>query len=161
MLLTFRPFEVGDFVEVGGSEGSVKEVGIFTCLLVTGDNIEICVPNSAIFGETIKNYSANDTRRIDLVIGVGYDDDLGVAIQTCLDVLAADPRVLEDPDPYVAVAELGESSVSLCVRPWVNRADFFSTKTDLLRTLKENLEATGCSIPYPQRDVHLYQQANG
>ncbi len=161
MLLTFRPFDVGDFVEVGGSAGTVKEVGIFTCVLATGDDIQIRVPNSGIFGATIKNYSTNDTRRIDLMIGVGYDDDLGVAIRTCLDVLAADPRVLEDPDPFVAVAELGDSSVNLDVRPWVNRGDFFSTKTDLLRALKENLEAAGCSIPYPQHDVHLHQQAAG
>jgi len=159
MLLTFRPFDVGDYVEVAGSAGTVKEVGIFTCLLTTGDNIQIRVPNSQIFGETIKNYSVSDTRRIDLVIGVGYDDDLGVAIRTCMDVLAADSRVLDDPETFVAVGELGDSSVNLLVRPWVDRSDFFSTKTDLLRALKENLEAAGCSLPYPQRDVHLFQQA--
>ena len=161
MLLTFRPFELGDFVEVGGSAGTVEEVGIFTCLLASADNIQIRVPNSAIFGATIKNFSANDTRRIDLVIGVGYDDDLAVAIRTCLDVLGADPRVLSDPGPFVAMAELGDSAVNLVVRPWVNRRDFFSTKTALLRALKENLEAAGRAIPYPQRDVRLYRQVAG
>ncbi len=157
MLLTFRPFRVGDYVEVGGHGGSVKEVGIFSCMLATPDNVQIRVPNSSIFGETIKNYSANDTRRIDLVIGVGYDDDLGVAVRTCTDVVTADARVLPEPQPVVAVSELGDSSVNLVVRPWVNSPDYWSTRWDLTRALKENLEAVGCSIPFPQRDVHMFE----
>jgi small conductance mechanosensitive channel len=157
MLLTFRPFEVGHVVEVGGVTGSVKEVGIFTCLLTTPDNVQIRVPNSQIFGQTIKNYSASETRRIDLVIGVGYDDDLGVAIRTCQDVVAADPRVMDDPATVVAVTELGDSSVNLVVRPWVKAEDYWATRWDLTRALKEQLEAAGCSIPFPQRDVHLHQ----
>jgi len=157
MLLTFRPFNVGDFVEVGGSSGTVREVGIFSCVLSTADNIQISVPNSQIFGTTIKNFSANDTRRIDFTVGVGYDDDLGIALRTCLDVLAADPRVLSDPEPVVAVHELGESSVNLVVRPWVNTSDYGKTRWDLTRALKENLEAAGCSLPFPQQDVHLHQ----
>jgi len=159
MLLTFRPFEVGNFVEVGGSSGSVKEVGIFSCVLDTGDNVQIRVPNSQIFGETIKNFSANHTRRIDLVVGVGYDDDLGLAIRTCQDVVAAESRVLAEPEPTVAVHELGDSSVNLVVRPWVSTADYWATRWALTRSLKENLEAAGCSIPFPQRDVHLHQTA--
>jgi len=158
MLLTFRPFEVGDFVEVGGGTGSVKEVGIFACTLHTGDNIQIRVPNSQIFGATIKNYSANDERRIDLVMGVGYDDDLGTAVRTCMDTISADPRVLADPAPFVAVHELADSSVNLVVRPWVKKEDYWNTRCDLTRGLKENLEAAGCSIPYPQRDLHMHQQ---
>jgi len=157
MLLTFRPFEVGHVVEVGGVTGSVKEVGIFTCLLTTPDNVQIRVPNSQIFGETIKNFSASDTRRIDLVVGVGYGDDLGVAVRTCQDVLAADPRVLGEPESVVAVHELGDSSVNLVVRPWVKSEDYWTVRWDLTRALKEQLEAAGCSIPFPQRDVHLYQ----
>ena len=157
MLLTFRPFDVGNYVDVGGTAGTVQEVGIFTCLLTTSDNIQIRVPNSKIFGQTIVNYSVSDTRRIDLSIGVGYDDDLGTAIHTCLDVLAADPRVLEDPEAIVAVNELGDSAVQLVVRPWVKRTDYGSTRWDLIRALKENLEAAGCTLPYPQRDVHLHQ----
>jgi small conductance mechanosensitive channel len=157
MLLTFRPFQVGDFVEVGGNAGSVKEVGIFTCTLATPDNVQIRVPNSQIFGETIKNYSANDTRRIDLVMGVGYGDDLGVAVRTCMDVITADPRTLPEPEPVVAVSELGDSSVNLVVRPWVQASDYWATRWDLTRALKENLEAAGCEIPFPQRDVHLHQ----
>ena len=108
MLLTFRPFKVGDLVEVGGSLGSVKEIGIFSCLLTTPDNLQIHVPNEGVFGQTIKNYSGNDTRRIDLVIGVGYGDDLGVAVRTCMDVITADARVLADPPPVVGVSELGQ-----------------------------------------------------
>lgn len=158
MLLTFRPFNVDDFVELGGGKGVVKEVGIFSCILHTVDNVQIRVPNSQIFGTTITNYSANDTRRIDLVMGVGYDDDLGTAIRTCMDTIAADPRVLADPEPVVAVHELADSSVNLVVRPWVNADDYWDTRWDLTRGLKENLEAAGCSIPYPQRDVHMYQQ---
>jgi small conductance mechanosensitive channel len=157
MLLTFRPFEVGHTVEVGGVLGTVKEVGIFTCMLTTGDNIQIRIPNSQIFGATIKNYSSSDTRRIDLLVGVGYDDDLGVAVRTCQDVVAADPRVLDDPATVVAVHELGDSSVNLVVRPWVKSEDYWTTRWDLTRALKEQLEAAGCSIPFPQRDVHLHQ----
>lgn len=157
MLLTFRPFEVGHFVEAGGVSGSVKEVGIFSCLLTTPDNVQIHMPNSRIFGETIKNFSASETRRIDLVVGVGYDDDLGVAVRTCQDVTASDPRVLDDPATVVAVSELGDSSVNLVVRPWVKAEDYWATRWDLTRALKEQLEAAGCSIPFPQRDVHLHQ----
>ena len=157
MLLTFRPFDVGDYVDVGGTAGTVREVGIFTCLMTTSDNIQIRVPNSKIFGQTIVNYSVSETRRIDLSIGVGYDDDLGTAIRTCMDVLAADPRVLDDPEAVVAVNDLGDSAVQLVVRPWVKRTDYGSTRWDLIRALKENLEAAGCTLPYPQRDVHLHQ----
>jgi small conductance mechanosensitive channel len=149
MLLTFRPFDVGHFVEVGGAPCTVKEVGIVSCIPSTPDNIQIGVPNSAIFGATRKNYSVNDTRRIDLEIGVGYGDDLGVAGGTCLDVLAAGSRVLAEPEAVVAVNELGDSSVNLVVRPWVARTDYITTRWDLVRALKENLEAAGCSLPYP------------
>lgn len=158
MLLTFRPFKVGDFVEMAGVSGTISEVSIFTSVLNTGDNIQIRVPNSQIFGETIKNYSANDTRRIDLVMGVDYSDDLSVAAQTCMDTVSADPRVLSEPALLVAVDELGASSVNIVVRPWVKTEDYWSTRRDLTRALKENLEAAGCSFPFPQRDVHLYQE---
>ena len=157
MLLTFRPFSVGDYVEVGGSAGTVREVGIFSCLLNTPDNVEIRVPNDQIFGATIKNYSANDTRRIDLVMGVGYDDDLGVAARTCMETIAADGRVLSDPAPVVAVHELADSSVNLVVRPWVKKEDYWDARWDLTRALKENIEKAGLSIPYPQQDVHMHE----
>lgn len=157
MLLTFRPFEVGHFVQVGGGTGVVKEVGIFSCILNTGDNVQIRVPNSQIFGETITNYSANDTRRIDLTVGVSYDDDLALAVKTCMDTVTSDSRVLSDPAPVVAVHELADSSVNLVVRPWVASGDYWNARWDLTRALKENVEGAGLSFPYPQQDVYMHE----
>lgn len=155
MLLIFRPFKVGDYVEVAGTGGSVQEVGIFSSVLHTPDNVRITIPNSAVYGDTIKNYSANDTRRNDLVIGISYGDDIARAIETIRGVLAGDSRVLGDPEPTVAVGELADSSVNLVVRPWCASGDYWALRFDLTRKLKEELEAAGCSIPYPQHDVHL------
>ena len=154
MLLTFRPFQVGDFVDAGGTAGTVKEIGVFTTTLATPDNVKIIIPNSQISGAIIKNFSANENRRIDLVVGVGYDDDLNVARDTILRVIRADQRILEDPAPVVAVDNMGASSMDFVVRPWVKGADYWETKWALTKALKEELE--GCNIPYPQRDVHLY-----
>lgn len=117
MLLVFRPFQVGDYVDVGGTAGSVKEIGIFTTTLNSPDNVRITVPNSSVFGQTMKNYSVNDTRRVDLVMGIGYGDDIGKAIQIIKSILDADSRVLKDPAPFIAVSELADSSVNLAVRP--------------------------------------------
>jgi small conductance mechanosensitive channel len=156
MLLIFRPFRIGDFVEVAGTAGSVQEIGIFSTVLHTPDNVKITVPNSAIYGDTVKNYSANDTRRNDLAIGISYDDDIARAIETIRKVLSGDSRVLDDPEPIVAVGDLGDSSVNLLVRPWCAGGDYWPLRFDLMRKLKEELEAAGCSIPYPQRDVHLH-----
>jgi len=160
MLLLFRPFQVGHFVEVGGVAGTVREIGPFTTVLDTPDNVRILIPNSQVFGATIKNYAANDTRRLDLVIGVSYDDDLGVATDTIRKVLADDERVLPDPAPVVEVAELADSAVNIVVRPWCRRDDYWPLHFSLQRALKERLEAAGCSIPYPQRDVHLHPTAS-
>ena len=157
MLLIFRPFKLGEWVEVAGTAGSVQEIGIFTTVLHTGDNRRIIIPNSSVYGDTITNYSANETRRIDLVIGIGYDDDIGRAVDTIGRVLSADDRVLKEPAPQIAVSELGDSSVNLVVRPWCASSDYWGARFDLTRALKEQLEAAGCSIPYPQRDVHLHQ----
>jgi small conductance mechanosensitive channel len=158
MLLTFRPFQVGDFVDAGGTAGSVKEIGVFTTTLATPDNVKIILPNSQVSGAIIRNFSANETRRIDLVVGVGYDDDLNVARDTILKVIRADERVLEEPAPVVAVDNMGASSMDFVVRPWVKGADYWEAKWALTKALKEELEAAGCNIPYPQRDVHLYSQ---
>ncbi|HEM47291.1 MAG TPA: mechanosensitive ion channel [Alphaproteobacteria bacterium] len=157
MLLIFRPFKIGDYVEVGGTAGSVAEVGLFSSVLNTPDNVRIMVPNSAIFGQTIKNYSANENRRIDLVVGVSYGDDLGQAMKILNDVIAKEPRVLAEPAPTVAVAELGDSSVNFVVRPWVKGTEYWPTRFDLVRNIKEQLEAGGCSIPFPQRDIHVIE----
>lgn len=158
MLLLFRPFKVGDYVEIAGTGGTVVEVGLVSSVLKSPDNIRIMVPNTKIFGDVIKNYNGFDTRRIDLVMGIGYDDDIGVAIETIRSVVAADERVLAEPETVIAVHELADSSVNLVVRPWCASADYWPLRWDLLRRLKVGLEAAGCTIPYPQRDVHLFQE---
>ncbi|MCP4007234.1 MAG: mechanosensitive ion channel [bacterium] len=157
MLLIFRPIRVGDFVEVAGQAGSVAEISIFNTLLNTGDNIRITIPNAQIYGDTIKNYSFNDTRRIDLVMGIGYGDDIGRAIEIIERVITSDSRTLRDPAPTVAVSELADSSVNLVVRPWCTKEDYWGLRWDLTRALKEKLEAGGCNIPFPQRDVHVLE----
>ncbi len=156
MLLTFRPFRVDDVIEAAGEVGKVIEIGMFSTTLHTPDNIKIIVPNSAIFGSTIKNITANDTRRNDMSIGISYDDDIGKAIEVINGVLKADARVLKDPAPVVAVSELADSSVNFAVRPWCTKEDYWGLRFDLNRRFKEELEAAGCSIPYPQSDVHLH-----
>jgi small conductance mechanosensitive channel len=157
MLLLFRPFKVGDFVDVGGTAGTVDSIGLFATVLNTPDNVRIVVPNSGIYGGTIKNFSFNPIRRNDMVVGVSYDDDLQVAMDTIKGILDADERVLKDPAYQVAVSEMADSSVNFVVRPWCNTADYWALRFDLTRTFKEQLEAAGCSIPYPQRDVHLFK----
>jgi len=127
--------------------------------LTSPDNIKITVPNSQVYGTTIKNMNGYETRRVDMVMGVSYDDDLGLAMETMRRVIQEDDRVLVDPTPQIAVAELGDSSVNFVVRPWCKAEDYFGVKFDLTRRFKEELEAAGCSIPFPQRDVHLYGEA--
>lgn len=157
MLLIFRPFRVGDFVDVGGTAGSVDSVGLFATVLNTPDNVRIVVPNSGIYGGTIKNFSFNELRRNDMVVGISYDDDIGLATDTIRSILDSDIRVLKDPEYQVAVSELGDSSVNLVVRPWCKASDYWNLRFDLTRAFKERLEAAGCSIPYPQQDVHLHK----
>jgi small conductance mechanosensitive channel len=157
MLLVFRPFKIGDFIEAGGATGTVQEIAVFSTTLNTGDNIRIVVPNSSVYGSMVKNYSANDTRRNDLLIGIDYSDDIGKAIDTIQRIVNSDTRVLQDPAPLIAVSELGDSSVNLVVRPWCKKEDYWALRFHLNRTIKEQLEAAGCSIPFPQTDVHLHQ----
>jgi small conductance mechanosensitive channel len=157
MLLIFRPFKVGDFVEIGGTAGSVVSVTIFSTIMKTPDNVMITVPNSQVWGNEIKNYNGFDTRRVDMVMGISYDDDIQVAMDTIRDIVAADERVLPDPQPLIAVSELADSSVNIVVRPWCSGADYWPLRFDLTRKLKEGLEAAGCSIPYPQQDVYMHQ----
>lgn len=157
MLLVFRPFKVGDFVDAGGASGSVKSVGIFTTMITTPDNKEIIIPNGAIYNGNITNYSAKDTRRVDMVFGIGYDDDLKKAKVILEEMVAADPRVLAEPAPQVAVSELGDSSVNFVVRPWVVSGDFWSLKFDFTEAVKLRFDQEGISIPYPQMDVHVHK----
>lgn len=157
MIIIFRPFNIGDFITAGGCSGVVDEIGIFVTLMHTGDNQRIIVPNSAILGGNIVNVSALATRRIDLVIGIGYDDNIGQARDIIMSIIEADERVLKDPAAAVAVGELGDSSVNLNVRPWVNSGDYWPVRADLLEGIKVKLDEAGISIPYPQQDVHMHE----
>lgn len=157
MLLVFRPFRIDDLVEIAGAEGVVREIGIFSTTIDSTDNVEIIIPNTEVFGKLIKNYTGNQNRRIDLVIGVGYDDDLQVARKAIMDAVESSEGVLTDPAPTVEVAELGDSSVNFVVRPWCDSNDYWAVCWEVTRNVKLALDAAGCSIPYPQRDVHLYK----
>ena len=160
MLLIFRPFDLGDFVDAGGTTGTVEEIGIFSTTLKSPDNVRITVPNSQVYGATIKNFNGYETRRLDMVMGISYDDNIQTAMDTIRSIVTADERVLAEPELQIAVANLGDSSVDLVVRPWCEAADYWDLKFDLNRRLKEGLEAAGCSIPYPQQDVHMHQVAS-
>ena len=159
MLLMFRPFKIGDFVDIGGKTGTVKEVGLFTTELATGDNVKIIMPNGQIWGQAIANFSANPTRRVDLMMGIDYGDNIDTAMATINRVIGEETRALTDQDSTVAVAELADSSVNIVVRVWVNAADYWGVRWDLTKTLKEQLEADGISIPFPQQTVHHVNQA--
>jgi small conductance mechanosensitive channel len=159
MLILFKPFKMGDFVEAAGTAGVIEHIRIFNTVMRTGDNREITIPNSQIYGGIITNFSARDTRRIDLVIGIGYDDNIGKAKQIIEDIIKQEQRILADPEPTIMVLELGESSIDIAVRPWVNSSDYWPTRADLLQTIKENFDKAGISIPYPQRDIHMIQAA--
>ncbi len=158
LLILFRPFSNGDYVEAGGAAGTVEKITIFSTIMRTGDNREIIVPNRSIFGGTITNYSARSTRRIELVFGIGYDDDLLLAKQTLQEILDADERVLADPAPSVAVSELADSAVNVRIRPWVRREDYGSTLTDLTERIKLSFDEKGISFPYPTRDVNVTRE---
>jgi len=159
MLIIFRPFKTGDFVEAGGTSGVVEHISIFTTIMRTGDNREVIVPNGAIYNGTITNYSARETRRIDMVFGIGYDDDIKKAKQILQQLLDADERVLKDPAPLIAVGELADSSVNFNVRPWVKSGDYWAVKFDFTEQVKLTFDAQGISIPYPQMDVHMEKSA--
>lgn len=157
LLLVFRPFRIGDYVELAGTAGTVEKILIFTTELKSLDNKKVIIPNAAITAGTIVNYSANPTRRLDLVIGIGYDDDIDRARDAIRAVLDADDRVLADPAPFVAVSALGDSSVNFVVRPWARSEDYWALYCDLTENIKKRFDAEGITIPYPQRDVHLHQ----
>lgn len=157
MLIIFKPLKVGDFVEAGGKSGVVEEIQIFNTIMRTGDNVQMIVPNSSVTSGPITNFSAKDTRRIDLVFGCGYGDDLKAVKQYLEETLATEPRVLDDPEPVVAVAELGDSSVNFVVRPWVKSEDYWATRWDLTERIKLGFDERGFNIPYPTQDVHMHQ----
>jgi small conductance mechanosensitive channel len=159
MLVFFRPFKAGDFIEASGVAGTVDQIGMFSTVIKTGDNRVIIVPNSLIYGDKITNYSAEPNRRIDLLISISYDDDIQRAKRLIADILEADERVLDEPAPVILLLELGASSIDFAVRPWVKREDYWVARSDLLERIKGALEANGMSIPFPQHDVHLIKQA--
>ncbi|MDG2089541.1 MAG: mechanosensitive ion channel [Gammaproteobacteria bacterium] len=156
MIIIFRPFKIGDFINAAGSAGTVDEIGLFCTLLHTGDNQRIIIPNSSVLGGTIVNVNTLGTRRVDLVIGIGYDDNIGQARDIILGIIDADPRILKDPEAGVALGELADSSVNFNVRPWVKAEDYWAVRADLLETIKLSLDQAGINIPYPQQDVHMH-----
>jgi small conductance mechanosensitive channel len=160
LLLIFRPFKVGDFVEVAGTSGVIQSIQIFTTELNTPDNKKVIVPNGGVISGNIVNYSANDTRRVDLVFGIGYRDDIDSARRVIEDILKADKRVLEAPAATVAVVELADSSVNFVCRPWVNTADYWDVYFDLTEAVKKAFDSNGIEIPFPQREMHIHQNGS-
>ena len=157
LLLIFRPFKVGDFVEVAGISGVIQSIQIFTTELNTPDNKKVIVPNGGIISGNIVNYTANETRRVDLIFGIGYSDDIDKARQIIEGILKADERVLEIPASTVAVVELADSSVNFVCRPWVNTEDYWAAYFDITEAVKKAFDSNGISIPFPQQDVHMHQ----
>jgi small conductance mechanosensitive channel len=160
MLIVFRPFKSGDFIEAAGISGVVEKISIFSSILRTGDNREIIVPNGAIYSGVITNYSARETRRIDMVVGIGYESDIKLARDTMGEIIAADNRILKDPETLIAVSELADSSVNFVLRPWVKSADYWAVKFDLNEKIKLAFDEKGISIPYPQMDIHMDKAAS-
>lgn len=159
MIILFRPFKNGDYVEAGGTSGTVEEISIFTTMFKTPDNKQVIVPNGAITSGVITNYSTKPERRIDMVVGVGYGDDLSKVKKVLTKIVEGDKRVLKDPAPTIAVSELADSSVNLVVRPWVKAEDYWATRFDLTETIKTTFDKEGISIPFPQRDLHIVDGA--
>ena len=157
LIVMFRPYRVGDFVEAAGISGTVLQVQILTTIMKTGDNKQIIVPNGQIMGSIITNYSANDTRRVDLTVGVSYNDDLDKVRNTLRDLVNADSRILKDPECLIAVAALADSSVNFTVRPWVKTGDYSAVMFDLTEAIKKRFDREGISFPFPQQDVHIFK----
>ncbi|HRP75605.1 MAG TPA: mechanosensitive ion channel [Rhodocyclaceae bacterium] len=157
MLITIRPFRVGDFIEAGGISGVPEEIRIFSTVMRTPDNRQIIVPNGQIANGVIINYNAKPTRRLDLVFGISYDDDIRKAKAIIERIIGENERILKDPAPLVAVGELADSSVNINVRPWVNTEDFWTVRAELLENIKIAFDAEGITIPFPQRDVHIHE----
>lgn len=154
MLLLFRPFKVGDYVEAGGLAGTVKSISLFVTELATPDNVQIIAPNSQLWGSAIKNYSFHPTRRVDIVLGIAYEDEIDKALAAIVEEAKKDSRVMSDPEPMAAVTDLGDSAVNFTVRVWCNAADYWPLKFDLTKNLKNRMDTEGITIPYPQRTVH-------
>jgi len=157
LIVLFRPYRVGDFIEAAGINGVVEQVQILTTVLKTGDNKQIIVPNGQIMDSIITNYSANDTRRVDMVVGVSYDDDLDKVRDTIRELVDDEERILDEPACTIAVSALADSSVNFVVRPWVKTSDYWGVTFDLTEAIKKRFDKEGISFPFPQQDVHVYK----
>jgi len=160
LILVFKPFRVGDFIDAAGTMGTVKEIRLFNTILASPDNIKVIVPNSKIYGDVIKNITGNDTRRIDMVFGIGYGSSVPKAMEIMMRLMKEDGRVLQDPEPMVAVSELADSSVNLVCRPWVKKEDYWGVKFDMTEKVKKEFDSAGIEIPFPQRSVHMVRGEN-
>ncbi|TNF88352.1 MAG: mechanosensitive ion channel, partial [Gammaproteobacteria bacterium] len=154
----YRPFDVDDIVEVGGVSGKVNHMSLVNTTILTLDNQTIVVPNGKIWGDVIKNVTAQKARRVDMVFGISYSDDIPKTERILHEILESHESVLDDPEPIVRVHELGDSSVNFAVRPWVKTDDYFETYWSITRAVKMRFDEEGISIPFPQRDVHLYKE---
>jgi len=159
MIMIFRPFRQGHFIEAAGTAGTVKTVTLFTTELATPDNVQIIVPNGKVWGDIVKNFSFHDSRRVDFSVGIGYGDDINKAMKTVLGVIGKEKRVHKDPEPFIVVGDLADSSVNLTIRVWCESGDYWGVKFDLTKAFKEALDKASISIPFPQHDVHLHQVA--
>ena len=155
LIAFFEPFKIGQWVDAGGSSGTVVEVGMFNTVLLSLDNKRVIIPNSVVYTGTIVNYSAEENRMVEMTFGIGYDDDIRKAKEIMQSLLNADERILDEPAPVVALAELADSSVNFNVRPWVKQADYWDVKADITEKVKLAFDDSGISIPYPQMDVHV------
>ena len=160
LILVLRPFRVDDYILGAGESGTVKKIQLFTTELATPDNIKVMVPNSKLFGDVIKNVTAYDTRRVDLVIGIGYSSDIQKAYDVMMDIITKDERILPEPAPQIAVSELADSSVNFVVRPWVKKEDYWPVKFDLTRKIKEAFDKNNIEIPFPQQTVHVISETS-
>lgn len=160
IIIIFRPFKVGDFIDAGGASGTVEDINLFSTVIVPVDKSTIIVPNSAIISGNIINFSNREMRRVDHIIGIGYNDDLKLAKETLMQIIRADARVLEEPAPLVAVGELGESSVNFTFRAWTKTDDYWDVYFDMLEIVKLTFDEKGISIPYPQMDIHMNDREN-
>jgi small conductance mechanosensitive channel len=158
LIIMFKPFKAGDFIQAGGEMGTVKKVSIFNTILGSPDNRKIIVPNSKVISDAITNFSDVDMRRVDMVFGISYEDNIKTAKDVLMNLITSDQRVLKDPAPVVAVSELADSSVNLVCRPWVRPEDYWGVHFDTLEKGKAGLEAAGITIPFPQTDVHLFEE---
>ncbi len=157
LMIIFKPIKVGDFVEAGGAMGGVVEIGIFTTTLKSPDNKKVILPNSQVTGGKITNFNVNGTRRIEIIAGISYDDDIDKAKAILNEIVSSDERILKDPAPQVALSEMADSSVNFVVRPWVKPDDYWGVYFDTMETIKKKFDEADITIPYPQRDVHIYE----